>query len=137
MSKFVWKKSYNTGFSIIDEEHRVILDSLNEIEENILKGAKRKVFPHMIEEVEDFLQRHISYEEDLMEKHQLPSSMVEHHKEEHEEFYSTLSTLIRSINETNIIVKMTQIQDFLKDYMIIHVLGTDQEMTDYIKNNKI
>ena len=62
----------------------------------------------------------------------LPEDMLEHHKKEHKKYSIELNNIINSDNLRGIILSMTTIE-FLKDWIIDHILGEDQEHLKYVR----
>lgn len=133
---FVWKKEFELGIDIIDEQHKRLLDIGNNINELIIDLDE--VYDNydeiliVIEELKSYTKYHFKSEEDLLVKYDYPDILE--HKKEHEEFISYLESLeIETVDQDQ--------QKFLKDllgkvyrWVFNHIITTDFMYKDYLIN---
>lgn len=74
-----WVPEYNTGIDVIDDQHRRILDYINEIDA-IDVNADRERVKQILENIIDYTQSHFTFEESLQEeasyKYRVPHKRV-------------------------------------------------------------
>ena len=62
-----WSVEYNTGIDVIDDQHRRILDYINEIAD--LKHSHDRVkMKEVLDNIIDYTQSHFTFEESLQEE---------------------------------------------------------------------
>lgn len=85
-----WVPEYNTGIDVIDDQHKRILDYINEIVE-ISDGTDRARVKQILDNIIDYTQSHFTFEESLQEeagyKYRVP------HKRVHDLFIKKLSLI--------------------------------------------
>ena len=62
-----WVPEYNTGIDVIDDQHKRILDYINEIVE-ISDGTDRARVKQILDNIIDYTQSHFTFEESLQEE---------------------------------------------------------------------
>ena len=65
--KMKWVPEYNTGIDVIDDQHRRILDFINEIDE-IGSTTDRERVKQILNNIIDYTQSHVTFEESLQEE---------------------------------------------------------------------
>ena len=75
------ESEYNTGIDVIDDQHKRILDYINQIDQNTDRHHTKQILDDII----DYTQSHFTFEESLQEeagyKYRVP------HKRVHDLFY--------------------------------------------------
>ena len=71
--KMKWVPDYNTGIDVIDDQHKRILDYINEID-GIDANTDRDRVKQILENIIDYTQSHFTFEESLQEE----ASRVKH-----------------------------------------------------------
>lgn len=123
-----WRDIFSVGIEQFDEDHKQIFKILNDLEGTSLSKRSEKSLQTLIE-LEEYTQKHFNSEEEFMKKINFP--LIEDHKGDH-------SFLIRSIKrlrdmEYKGIVFSLEISDFLKFWIIQHILGSDREYAEFNK----
>ena len=62
--KMKWVPDYNTGIDVIDDQHKRILDYINEIDANTERARIKQILDNII----DYTQSHFTFEESLQEE---------------------------------------------------------------------
>ncbi|MEW8014522.1 MAG: bacteriohemerythrin [Candidatus Sedimenticola endophacoides] len=78
MAHLEWSNSLDTGISVIDEQHKRIVDYINELHDAQQTLDKRRV-GEVIDELVDYTVSHFAFEESLMEQAGYP--FLEAHKQ--------------------------------------------------------
>lgn len=65
--KMKWVPEYNTGIDVIDDQHKRILDYINEID-GIDANTDRDRVKQILENIIDYTQSHFTFEESLQEE---------------------------------------------------------------------
>ena len=68
MAKLVWTEQFILGVEVIDQQHRTIMDYVNQLEDALKKGQSKKEIGKLINKLVDYTYFHFSFEEDLQEK---------------------------------------------------------------------
>jgi len=132
---FAWNDRYATGIAEVDEQHRQLVNLINQIG-GICAMEKdiRNALPILIE-LERYTQYHFSCEEKMMELFQLNSSHVESHFSAHEYFRQqmTKAAEIFSGNSGGSMQIMTHLLGYLTNWLVHHIMGMDMRMAREIQ----
>jgi len=115
-----WKEEYNTGISIIDEQHRGIISTINSLYHFIQDGHGDDILDSTMLTLEQYIKIHFQTEEALLEKANYPEydSHVELHKKWNER------TRMLSLKENT---DPTVILKFLKNWWMEHINIEDRK----------
>ena len=111
-----WSVEYNTGIDVIDDQHRRILDYINEIAD--LKHSHDRVkMKEVLDNIIDYTQSHFTFEESLQEeanyKYRVP------HKRVHDLFIKKIETYRERFELGHEIDK--ELHEALSKWLINHI----------------
>lgn len=124
MSFITWKDSFSVGVVSIDDQHKKLVEMINQLYQEFYKGITDKFLSELITELEKYTVYHFSYEEKLMKLHNYKD--FKEHKAEHEKFIEEIKAYKEKIlkdNKTAVIDFAT----FLKNWLLKHIMGTDKK----------
>ncbi|RLA26657.1 MAG: hemerythrin-like metal-binding protein, partial [Gammaproteobacteria bacterium] len=81
---FEWNDSFLIGIEELDHEHRVLIDDINKLHEELIGNEKKSELTKCLGEIYVHMQAHFALEEHVMKKHEY--EFFDEHKREHEEF---------------------------------------------------
>jgi hemerythrin len=127
MNKITWKDEYSIGHEKIDDQHKKIVDLINELDES----DSPEITTSIISKVNGYVRQHLDYEEQLLKSLEYPE--FEQHKELHTQYAKEIS---------NLTVKATFLDDFapgellefLKKWWDNHILVEDKKYKNFIHN---
>jgi hemerythrin len=134
MKKMEWDDSLSVGITLIDDQHKMLIQKLNDmacaIDDD--KGASNvmNTLNFMIE----YTEFHFLTEEKNMSKFNYPG--LDAHKKSHGEFTTVLNDLLQDFDEeggTEALAK--SIDTFLVNWLMSHIKGTDVEFGKFLKEN--
>jgi hemerythrin len=127
-----WSDKYSTGISIIDEEHKKLIEIINKaITASRHKDNPREIIG-ILREMSDFAQTHFATEETYMLEFGYPD--YEHHKKEHQDFLiETIAFLDDAAKGDSLLAY--EILDHLKVWFVSHIQGTDRGYIDCFKKH--
>jgi len=128
-----WRQVYETGIKKIDEQHKELFQVLKQISDAPIH-EKSMVLKDTLQKAIDYSTYHFKEEEEYWEKIHLPKNMIDKHRIEHIKYSKYLNDLLNHFHD-GLFLSMT-ITDFLKEWMIGHVLGEDQEYAKWERENR-
>ena len=131
---FKWDKAYNTNIPVIDMQHKVIVKILNELYEVVLVNNEEEKMSDIINELMQYTIYHFEEEEKLFEKHNFKES--KDHKKEHQKFINEIKSIEIKQKSGETFLAFYLI-NFLKDWLIDHILVSDQEYVKFFKQKNI
>jgi len=136
MVKIEWTEGLATGIKPVDEQHKMLLEKLNDISEAIENRQEVDVIIKTLDFMMDYTDFHFSEEEKHMEKTQYPR--IDYHKKMHKEFVDSLQSMVTEFREdgaTQILAESVNI--FLFNWLVTHIKGVDGAFGNYLKEKGI
>jgi len=122
-----WKDTYNIGVKEIDNQHRGLFDIISKLFTSRLYEPDGKYFFLMLKNFIEYTQVHFATEERYMQEAQYPK--FAEHQREHELFIAQVSKLVQDIEKKKPDIENKTL-DFLKDWYLAHILGTDRDLEE-------
>jgi hemerythrin len=125
-----WKPDYSVNFEGIDEQHKILISIIQEVEDEI--NSQTYHFKNLIEiinKLENYIKVHLTYEEALMDKYSYPEAL--NHKREHNELrYKILSINYDNMEKPKEFYISTY--NYLSDWLINHIMKIDTALGDFL-----
>lgn len=121
----IWSAEYNTGISMIDEDHRRLIDSLNQLENALSNGTGSKQVPALLDFLESYASQHFAREEACMTRHACPTAAA--NKAAHQEFivkFGNARSRLQNSTSAGALVAV-QVHRELCDWIVRHILSVD------------
>ena len=132
MVRIEWNKGLATGIELVDEQHKMLLEKLNDISESIEKQQGVDVIIRTLDFMMDYTDFHFGTEEKHMEKTQYPR--IEYHKKMHKEFVDNLKSMVLEFREDGATQRLAEsVNIFLFNWLVTHIRGVDGAFGRYIK----
>lgn len=130
----VWSDNLATGIAKIDEQHKVLVATLNEAHAR-LKGAPNKdLLDEITRNLLSYALYHFETEEDLMAEYGYLEACPENehrHQEEHRSFSKTVVDLRKNIQEGQL-VDRDELVTFLSQWLVNHIMKTDKHLGAFL-----
>jgi hemerythrin len=115
-----WTKDLNTGIDVIDEQHKRIVNYINQLDKAIIRNDDR-IVGVILTELFDYCYSHLAFEEHLMLKAGYPH--LKPHKATHDMFAKRLEKFQAKYNAgENIAI---QLHEMLSAWFIHHIKQMD------------
>ena len=129
-SQFVeWKDEYSVGIDSIDQQHKKLLNLINQLQTAVDYSTGEEFERDALDELVDYTKTHFSYEEGLMRDNDYPD--FEPHKLQHEEMFKKVGEVLAEY-EKDQDTAMHNAAEYLKDWLINHINGTDKQYSSYL-----
>lgn len=124
MAVIKWNDKLNTGIRIIDDQHKILVEMINNFYDGINDKSNDELISDLITKMKDYTMVHFSTEEELLRKHGY--SDYDNHKKQHDAFVLKVQDLEKRFKDGTIILSF-EITKFLKDWLLDHIQGTDMK----------
>lgn len=121
-------KSLQTGNKTIDDQHRHLIGIFNMIKSNNYNNTEE-----ILKELSDYANYHFSTEEDLFRKYNYLDT--ENHVIEHKEYVNKINKFMNKYFNNEI--SIDEIDNFLTEWIIVHIKYSDQAYARYFKGKGI
>lgn len=123
---FKWKEEYETGIKVIDLQHKKIFETIDVLFTAVSENRGQEVVTQVLDELIQYAAHHFNFEESHFEKFHFEGR--EAHIKEHDYYRQRVAEFAATYNNTQATnVEAFEILDFLEDWWIDHVTGTDRK----------
>lgn len=134
MAYIEWSEEYEIGHTIIDKQHRTLVDMLNELHDATENGLDRNVLSNILYGLVEYTNGHFAAEEVRMVKYDYPD--YEQHKEEHNGFAEKIHQFQMKYEAEQSDFSQ-ELLEFLKEWLVNHIQGSDRKYAElFIENEK-
>jgi len=128
----VWKDEYNTGEPEVDKQHQILFQYLADLETHMKEGIDAQYIGLLLNNLGIFTRSHFCYEEICMRRFKCP--VAAKNKEQHEKLLDAFTQHVRRFEIEGISDDLVQkLHDFLKNWLINHILKVDVHMKACVK----
>jgi hemerythrin len=120
MAHLRWSRELDTGVEIIDEQHKRIVQYINELYDAQMANNKEKV-GEIIEELVDYTVSHFAFEESLMEQANYP--FLSPHKKVHGLFINRVSKFVERFEAGEDVAG--ELLSMLQKWLVNHIRNED------------
>ncbi len=129
-----WNANLSVGLNCIDDQHKVLIDLINELHRQMSSGASESEIGTVLSQLIDYTKTHFGFEEDLFTKHGYEET--EAHIQIHSKLVSQLvdfQTQFKS-GKTDISIEL---MEFLKDWLVNHIKKTDTRYVPFLRSKGV
>jgi hemerythrin len=130
MAKFVWTDQLNVGIEVIDQQHRRIVEYINQLDDVRAESHSREEVGNLINELVDYTISHFGFEESLQDEANYP--FAKSHKKVHELFKQRVSDYQARFDKGEDISK--GLNSLLVTWLFNHIKRDD---ADYVESVKV
>ena len=124
-----WKQEYSVGIDSIDEQHKRLLNLINQLQTAVDYSTGDQFEREALDELVDYTKTHFKYEEGLMRDNDYPD--FEPHKAQHEKMFKKVEEVLAEYEQDHD-TAMSNAAEYLKSWLINHINGTDKEYSSYL-----
>lgn len=131
MAKLIWSLDLDTGISVIDKQHRRIVDYINQLDDARTSGHQKENIAKVIDELVEYTVSHFAFEESMQEEAKYP--FLKAHKRVHDLFvrraaeYQERFRLGEDISE--------ELHKLMFNWLFTHIKHDDADYVASVKNN--
>lgn len=124
-----WKSDYSVGIDSIDQQHKRLINLINQLHTAVDYSTGPEFEREALDELVDYTKTHFTYEEGLMEQNGYPD--FEPHKTQHQKMLKKVEEVLAEYQKDQE-TAMANAAEYLKDWLINHINGTDKEYSSYL-----
>lgn len=124
-----WKDKYSVGIESIDQQHKKLINLINMLQTSVDYSTGEEFERECLAAVVDYTKTHFVYEEGLMSKYGYPDFVA--HKAQHQKMIDKVDELLSAYAE-HPESTMQDALDFLKQWLIRHINGTDKQYSEFL-----
>jgi hemerythrin len=130
----VWKPDFSTGVAIIDDQHRVLINMLNEASSKLTDRSPLEDFSTIVQGLLNYAGYHFGTEERLVSERGYDKEMAEDaalHIDQHRDFAGKVMAAHAKLSAGQRIPK-AELVGFLRDWLVNHIMNTDKKLGSFI-----
>ncbi len=134
MTFMVWNPHLETGIAIVDQQHRGLVDMLNQAAPLLAQSSQeslRDIAP-LLDGLLDYAATHFETEEALMARLHMDERARSHHRASHAQFAEQVGEMVRAY-AGDAGVTGDRLLSFLASWLVLHILGEDQAMARQVR----
>ena len=125
-----WDKSLSVGIDLIDNQHRRIVDYINELGTAYHEQDREKVSEILMGLI-DYTATHFTFEEDLMRRSNYP--LYDSHKKVHDSFVAHINTFVKQHDKGHDVTK--RLISELQVWLTNHIKNDDADYAPYVSKS--
>ena len=129
MKRIVWDDTLSTGNSLVDADHKRLIEMINHLFDAIERGTtSSKELNTIFDEIEAYTVYHFEREEALMHAECLSfkdAAEIEHHLQQHQNFVSAIPKLKEKLLRSSDKETAIGVVDFLAHWLLEHIIVED------------
>lgn len=134
MTLMVWNDGFSVNIQEIDDQHKVLINLINDVYKGMVLNKTREYLGRSLDALVDYTVNHFGYEERLFDQYNYPGT--EEHKEAHGKLVGQVSDFHEKFKRGDANVD-SALMRFLKDWLMNHILGTDQKYVTFFNQNGV
>ncbi len=127
---FVWDDSCKTGITEIDQDHKQLVDLINDLYEAMQDGSGGALLLPIFSALKHYTETHFAKEEQYMVECDAPDQ--EQHFQEHKRMVAKLADLESRHRQGEAAISL-QTLTFLRDWLKNHICVSDQAMASQLR----
>ena len=125
-----WEDSLMVHIPLIDAQHQQLVKLINQLHRSMKKGKSRAIVGETLQGMIEYTTMHFKTEEELMESCEYPR--FKEHQAIHEKLVEKVLDYQQRFQNNESFIAM-DVMEFLKDWLINHIKGTDSEYAPHLR----
>lgn len=130
MELIKWTDKYTLGIKEIDNQHKGLVVIINELFTYMSEGKAKEKMKDVFDHLTEYTKKHFSAEELMLYRYAYTD--IESHKVEHKKFIEKLEAFKKDFQNKRITISL-ELLNFLKDWLLNHILISDKKYATHIK----
>jgi hemerythrin len=136
MAKVQWADDLSIGIDVIDEQHKMLIQHLNDVHTAVMSNQGPNVIARTLGFLIKYTDFHFNTEESYMAKCNYPG--LQHQVAEHNEFKRILMELEQDFIEDGPTHNLgIGIDTLLINWLLVHIYTVDLKFGQYLRDNNI
>jgi len=133
--EYKWDQSLETGNVAIDEQHKALINVINDLLYACSQGKGRLEIQETLNFLSDYVVRHFSDEEKLQIKSKYPDYVA--HKKLHEDFKRDVANIVSEFEKGGATIQLVaKVNMKIGEWLIKHIKTIDKKVAEHINSIK-
>lgn len=135
MNFFKWDKPYELGIEQVDSEHHGLVDLINGLADSFSEDKNDYKAEDLLNALTEYADQHFKHEEELMRTY-LDKRHIVSHRAIHQQFIDDVLRMKKEWQQRSPSLTPEYLLTFLTNWLSFHILVTDRNMANQIKEVK-
>lgn len=127
----VWNDTLMTGVPIIDEQHQILVNMINELNIRLTDKISPDDLQEIVHDLMSYALYHFDTEEELMLENAYGTEDREAHFHQHRDFSAKVAALQQGLKQGQS-VSREELLTFLNGWLVNHILKTDMRLGKFL-----
>ncbi len=124
-----WKNSFSTGIKKVDDEHKILVNMIDRLEQAMNKGESEEVMGYVLKNLVDYAKFHFKSEEKIMANIGFPG--LNRHRVLHKDLVNEIAGILIDLKKDRMWT-IPELVGFLHHWLVDHIIGEDREIGRYL-----
>lgn len=129
-----WSDDFSVKVSLMDDEHKVLFNLINDLNIAMLDGQSSQKIGKILDSLIDYTEYHFNHEEVMLRKISYPN--ISEQEKYHKIFVNKMKEFKKELESGEILLSI-KIIDFLKDWLVSHIVNIDTKYSGYTNEHQI
>lgn len=129
MAYIDWDQNFSVGNSVLDTQHRALVDIVNELHEAMNSGKGKEALAHVYDSLVEYVEMHFRTEELLFNASNYPEKKV--HIREHKKMMEEAKEFKDMFDDGEKFLTLETL-NLVKEWVVHHIKETDMGYREYI-----
>lgn len=131
---FAWEDSFSVGVKEIDEQHRKLVEMLDDFYQGLAAHQPDGALAQLLERMARYTQYHFALEERLMALHGYPG--LDQQRAQHEQFVQRTFDMAQRHANGRLVLSL-EATGFLRNWLKDHICGSDKALGRYLNERGV
>lgn len=134
----VWNANFLTGVDEIDDQHRILVNTLNEANAKLEGNTSAEFLEQITRDLLSYALYHFETEEELMKEYGYSEERTDDadsHLQQHRSF-SAKVVAVRDGLKAGILISREDLLSFLNNWLVNHILNTDKRLGTFVAGKR-
>lgn len=129
-----WSDRYSVGIKLIDDQHMVLLSTVNDLHTAMKTGQAQSVAGQLLRTLVKYTVDHFATEERLMKSVQYPE--LQAHQRQHHDLTQQVDEFVKRFEKGDVTLSIGLL-NFLSDWLATHILKDDKKYGPFLNAHGI
>lgn len=134
MALITWNDSFSVGVRALDEQHKGLIQTLNELHDAMVQGLARQVTGPLLERLAKYTHQHFFAEEAMMKRTGYPK--LASHQEIHLDLTRQVEDYVARFRTGDLSLSVHLIE-FLREWLTTHIQKEDRDYGPWLNQHGV
>jgi hemerythrin-like metal-binding protein len=134
MAQIVWNETLSVGIGSLDDQHKKLVGYVNDLQGAVQDEHSKDAIRNILLNLIDYSLFHFQTEEKLFGRYSYPQASE--HINEHLDFEEKVRKFVSDYKNGKITLSLA-LMDFLKNWLINHIMVTDKQYSKFLISNGV